>query len=173
MRLRNFLFLSFLILPHLIWAVNCSAGLRLQRTWELYWENGFEGRCQVDSSKGWTVGLAAISSRLGSAFHSNALEQESYWLWGGYSFRPHASIQPYSDFGVGFFWLDIENPQLFGDLPHSAILLTLEGGISSHWRTWSLRSGLGYHLKTGNGKSGPGSLFPLFMHLGLEKNFSW
>lgn len=152
----------------------CSVGARLQKTWELYFENGVEGNCQIPVwGSRLSVGVAAVSTRLGTAFLSNALQQEQYWLQGQYTFRKGKRVEPYAGFGAGWFWLDVEDP-MFNDIPHSAPLFALLGGAKVSINNWLLvRSGLGYQALVGNGEEGPGSVYPLFMQLNFETRLKW
>lgn len=150
-------------------AQNCVAGVRVQKTFELYWQNGLELECRHASllSEHLSLGLSVVSSRLGSAYGSNALKQEEYLFNTAWYFRTGKYVQPYAGLSAGWFWLDVENPA-FSVIPHSAPLLALQGGCRWNFGSrFSLQTGLGYHLLTGDGLSGPGSLYPLFMRLSL------
>lgn len=174
---RIFIFLGLIASTlHALEPKSCAAGLRFQKTLELYWENGIEARCQLPQTwSKWSVGATVISSRIGSAFQSNAIEQETYWIWLDRKFRADKRIQPYTALGTGYFWLDVENPEIFSDLPNSSWLLTLEGGVQAQLPLpWlQVRSGIGYHLITGDGTTGPGTLYPLYFHLNAEVLFPW
>jgi hypothetical protein len=144
----------------------CDAGLRFQKTWELYWENGVEGSCSKQNILGGHpfLSASAVSSRLGSALGSNALRQEEYLLGLGWKFRTEKRIQPYIALQTGWFWLDVEEP-MFEVLPHSSVLATFSFGSEIPvYGPFLTRIGMDYHLITGDGLQGPGSLYPLFMH---------
>ena len=147
----------------------CLAGLRAQKTYELYWENGLDASCTHGSVLGGhlSLGLSAVSSRLGTALGTNALKQEEYLASILWNFRVRQRLQPYAGLGLGYFWLDVEDP-LFEFLPHSSPLLAVQGGLTfapSGPLAWRL--GFGYHLIVGDGLSGPGSLYPLFVQTAL------
>lgn len=154
-------------------AWRCHGGIRLQKTWELYWQNGAELSCSHDA---WVqdrlvLGVSAVSTRIGSAWASDALRQEEYLVHSQWRFRSGKRWEPFVGMALGWFWLHIENP-LFQGIPHSSPLWVWEGGTSWEFRHGvGLQFGLGWHMLTGDGTQGPGSLYPLFMQTQLRWRF--
>lgn len=146
-------------------------GLRLQKTVNLYYENGFTVQYSNDDflSKRLFLGVSFVSSRLGSAFESNAIKQDNFIISTTYFFRPPRRIKPFIRFNTGYFYADYEE-KIFDDLPNSSFLLSPEAGIS-FWTELPLKIGAsaGYNLLTGNGIKGPGTLYPLF----IQTSITW
>ncbi|MDZ7315283.1 MAG: hypothetical protein ONA69_03730 [candidate division KSB1 bacterium] len=147
-----------------------SIGPRLQKSVGLYWENGIV--VEYSNSKLWdgrlSFGAAILSSRLGSAFHSNAVKQEEYLLSAAAVFRQEHLIRPLVKMHLGWFHADYE-VELFDALPNSSFLWSLTGGLQIRPHIPAvLELGLGYNLITGNGVSGPGTLYPLFYQITLS-----
>ena len=65
-----------------------TAGFRFQKTYNLYYENGFELGYTHEKlwSKRIQFGLSYVSSRLGSAIGDNAIKQDYYQLPHGLTF---------------------------------------------------------------------------------------
>jgi len=151
----------------------CAAGPRLQKTWELYYENGLEASCTHAAILNHR--LAAIfhitSSRLGSALVSRALEQENYLIGLHWIFRSPSRIRPWVGAETGYFHLDTESP-LFDALPDQSPLLALTGGmLIVPQGKIQYRIGFGLNLITGNGVDGPGTLYPLYGTFAID--FRW
>ncbi|MFD2935185.1 hypothetical protein [Spirosoma flavum] len=71
--------------------------IRLQKSINLYAENGITVQYthpKLASNNRLYIGTSYVSSRLGIAFHSNAIKQDNYLLSASYYFRPKWLIQP-------------------------------------------------------------------------------
>jgi hypothetical protein len=147
-----------------------TAGIRLQKTHNLYFENGIT--VDYTSTKLWDkrihLGLSYVTSRLGTAFHSNALKQDNYLGTFQFNFRRGKVVSPILKLNAGYFYVNLEDP-IFSDLPHTSALLSIESGILINLKL-PIRPALsfGYNLITGDGLSGPGTLFPLFYQLSIS-----
>ena len=171
MRLNNFIGLSLLgllIIPVHMWALETAAvGLRIQKTPNLYYENGISFDYHLaDFMKGRVhFGATYTSSRLGSALGSNALNQDNILLSSSLVFRLDKKLMPLMGLNLGYFMVDMES-DIFSMLPSTSLLLSLEFGIVFPVTDRvSVRPTLGYNLITGDGINGPGTLYPIFLNL--------
>lgn len=142
-------------------------GLRSQKTFGLYFENGIVSQISFDSiaNNRLHFGIGFISSRLGSAINSNAIKQDNYQVWLSYYFRNDRKIRPFVSLNSGYFVADYE-AEVFDVLDSSSMLLSASSGLE--WITpieLKLNVALGYNLISGNGLEGPGTLYPLFAQL--------
>jgi hypothetical protein len=140
------------------------AGIRLQKAVHLYWENGIAA--EYTNSHLWQkrvhLGFSYCTSRLGTAFHSNAIKQDNYLLYGTLNFREKEIIQPIIKLNAGFFYSDMEN-EIFDVLPHKSMLLSMEAGIGLELKyPIKITASFGYNFISGNGISNPGTLYPFF-----------
>lgn len=146
-----------------------DVGLRLQKTLNLYHENGVT--LQYTSSgilkNRLALGFNYVSSRLGSAIGSNALKQDNIFFSGTYLFRPQRTIHPFLRANAGWFRANYES-EVFQNLDNSSPLLSAEFGLIVPTKT-RLKTGasLGYNLITGSGTKGPGTLYPVFYQLSV------
>jgi len=161
----------------MVWAQSheINVGVRLQKSLHLYWENGFTlhyahtGVLRGDLH----AGLTYATSRWGSAWHSNAIRQDQYLLSGTYYFRHEKRWQPFIRANTGYFWADMEEA-IFEVLPHQSLLLSAEGGIRFRFRTpLRVAPSLGYNFITGDGISGPGTLYPVFYQITMTYAFAF
>lgn len=146
-----------------------TVGARLQKTHNLYWENGVSA--EYTHSKLWDkriiVGFHYCSSRFGSAIHSRAIKQDNYLVSLGLNIMKNTLFSPIVRVNGGYFHADIEEA-LFADLPKSSPLLSLEGGLQCKPKyPIGLTATLGYNLITGDGLNGPGTLYPLYTQLSI------
>jgi len=152
------------------WFGDLKGGIRIQKAQKLYWENGFsfdfnspkilDSRLHLDASY--------VTTRLGSAMGTNAIKQDNYLLGAGYHYRPKKQLQPFTRLNMGYFFADYEEA-IFDVLPNTAFLLSIDAGLCYEFElplTISLSAG--YNLNTGNGTSGPGTLFPVFYQLSIH-----
>lgn len=146
-----------------------SGGIKVQKAIHLYWENGFA----VDYTNNhlWQkrvhLGVSYCTSRLGTAYHSNAIKQDNYLLSAALNFRNKQLLQPIIKLNAGYFYSDMEN-EIFNVLPHKSPLLSLEAGIAFKPKyPVKLMAAFGYNFITGNGISGPGTLYPFYYQLSL------
>lgn len=144
-------------------------GIRLQKAHNFYYENGFnvEYTQQKFLNNKFIFGLSYYTSRLGSAFHSNAIKQDNYLFSFGYHFRSDKIICPILQMNVGYFYADYESP-IFDVLPHTSALLSAETGLFLNFNIpVKVKATLGYNFITGNGTTGVGTIFPLYFQLGI------
>jgi hypothetical protein len=150
-----------------------TAGIRIQKTHNLYFENGLT--LDYTNSKLWDrrihFGFNYFTSRWGTAFHSNALKQDNYLGTIQFNFRREKLLCPFVRLNVGYFFANLESP-IFSDLPHTSALLSMEGGILFNLKIPIQPAiSFGYNFITGDGLSGPGTLFPLFYQLSINYKF--
>jgi len=174
--MRKSLFILFvsLIIVSNAWAQSTDSyelgvGLRFQKTEQLYWENGFG----ADFTSGFLLNkkihlkLSYTSSRLGSAFSSNAIKQDNYLIGADWRFRSEKDFQIFAGLNTGFFHADMERAQ-FDILPHNSMLFSLETGLFYKFKfPLALNLSLGYNIINGNGVSSPGTLFPLYYQMSV------
>ena len=146
-------------------------GLRLQKTPNLYYENGISIAYSNKNLKTDKLyfGLSYVTSRLGSAMGSNAIKQDNFIISSGYYFRKNHLIRPFLRANTGFFTANYCD-KVFDDLPNSSLLLSSDAGLSFQTKQpLKIALSLGYNFITGDGIKGPGTLYPVFYQL----NFSW
>jgi len=146
-----------------------GVGVRFQKTQSLYWENGIGADFTSDFLLHRKIHLKMgyASSRMGSAFDSNAIKQDNYLIGADWRFRSEKDLQIFAGVNTGFFHADMEEAQ-FNVLPHNSMLLSLETGLFYKFK-FPLATSLsvGYNLITGDGVNGPGTLFPVFYQMSL------
>jgi hypothetical protein len=152
-----------------------SAGLRFQKTHNLYYENGiaFDFASQKILDNRLHFGLSYVTSRLGSAIASNALKQDNYLFSLGYYFRHEKIINPIVQLNTGFFYADMEDP-MFESIPHKSLLLSVEPGVFINFNyPIKAKATLGYNIITSDGTTGSGTVYPLYFQLSIfyQMNF--
>lgn len=165
-------FVSFSLIPHSAIAQQrvLDVGIRLQKTVNLYYENGLSIQYSSDNlaAERLYFGISYVSSRLGTAIASNAIQQDNFLFSTSYFFRPEHLIRPMVRANIGYFNAPL-NP-IFDDLPQSSMLLSSEAGICiDPQNPFKVTTSLGYNFITGDGLSGPGTLYPAF----LQATLSW
>jgi hypothetical protein len=148
-----------------------DVGIRLQKAVNLYHENGFSINYSDKALMPDRLyfGFNYVTSRLGSAFNSNAIKQDNFLLSSAYYFRKTHVIRPFLRGNVGFFSASYGD-KIFDDLPQSSLLLSADAGLSFQTHTpLKIAASLGYNAITGDGTSGPGTLYPVYYQL----TFSW
>jgi hypothetical protein len=144
-------------------------GIRLQKTHNFYYENGvaIEYTQEKYLQNKIYLGFIYVTSKLGTAINSNAVKQDNYLIQIGYHFLKDKIICPTVQLNTGYFHADYGSP-IFDVLPHSSMLLSIEPGIFLNFKV-SVKAKLsaGYNLITGNGTSGPGTLYPLFFQCSI------
>ncbi len=149
-----------------------DVGIRLQKAINLYAENGVT--VQYTNPKlvrqRLYLGLSYVTSRLGTALNTNAIKQDNALLTASYFFRPKWLIRPVVKANVGYFKADYGDA-LFDELPHTSLLASPELGIC-YCPNFPLKvnASIGYNLLTGNGITGPGTLYPVFVQTSLTWN---
>jgi hypothetical protein len=89
------------------------------------------------------VGFDFVSSRLGSAFSSNAIKQDSYLLSGSWHFNKNKSYHFVTRLNAGYFYSDLEE-DMFKEIPNTAFLF--HGGWFDFRKPISLNVGTGYYI---------------------------
>jgi hypothetical protein len=144
-----------------------GVGLRLQKTEQLYWENGVTADFTSDFllQKKIHLKMSYVTSRIGSAFMSNAVRQDYVIVGADWRFRSNKDLQIFAGLNTGLFLADMELPE-FNVLPHNSMLLQLETGLFYKFK-FPLATSLsvGYNLINGNGVNIPGTLFPVYYQL--------
>lgn len=162
-------FVSSLIFAQTPNGLNLNAGIRIQKTQNLYWENGlsldFSHKKIVDNKI--HIKLSYVSSRLGNALFGNAIKQDNYIVGVDFRFLSQKPFNIYAGINTGFFHADMEEP-MFNILPHNSLLLSVEGGLSYRFKFPLLVNlGIGYNVISGDGVNAPGTLFPIFYQTSL------
>lgn len=144
-----------------------SAGIAVQKVQKLYFENGIGGDFTSDFllNKKIHIKAAYVTSRVGSALNSNAINQDNFTLGVDWHFLPTRKFQIFTGLNTGFFCADYEN-EMFNDLPNNSALFQFESGISYQFN-YPINASLsfGYNFVNGDGISKPGTLFPVFYQL--------
>lgn len=146
-----------------------DVGVRFQKSINLYAENGITlqyAHPKLASSRLY-IGLSYVSSRLGTALRSNAIKQDNYLLSASYYFRPNWLIQPVIKANAGYFSAHYGSP-IFDELPRTSPLASPEFGLC-YCPSFPLKinASIGYNLITGNGLTGPGTLYPVFVQTSI------
>ena len=177
MRLKKKYFLIFIVFSTIFYNSVCAqhslldVGVRVQKTVNLYWENGFSIQYSNRNVKPDNLyfGFSYISSRLGSAFISNAIKQDYFLLNTSWYFRKQHVLRPLVRLNVGYFVADYEE-SIFDVLPNTSLAISPEAGLIFDTKSpLKIMITLGYNVITGNGEQGPGTLYPLF----IQTTISW
>ncbi len=168
------MFSILILVGNSLYGQNLNVGIRVQKTNGMYWENGISAQYSFANFKPgqFHVGFDFITSRLGTAFNSNAIKQESYIASVLWYFRKEKSFRYYAKLNTGFFHANLEE-DIFKELPHNAFLLSPEIGLSYDFKNLPLviNLGSGYNVNmVPEGKS-PGTLQPLFYNLTIYYKF--
>jgi len=148
-------------------AYELALGLKFQKTEQLYWENGVAADFTSDFlvHKKIHLKLSYLTSRIGSAFLSNAIRQDNVVFGADWRFRSDKDFQVYAGLNTGFFHADMELPK-FDVLPHNSLLLQMETGFFYKFKFPAAASvSLGYNVINGDGVNLPGTLFPVYYQL--------
>ena len=146
-----------------------DVGIRLQKSIGLYTENGVT--VQYNHPKlvagRLAVGVSYVTSRLGTALNSNAIRQDNYLVSAAYYFRPNWLIRPVGRVNMGYFRADYGDA-LFNELPQTSALASPELGLC-YCSNFPLKvnASVGYNLLSGNGLTGPGTLYPVFVQTSI------
>ena len=168
-----FLFLLFYVSSANAQSSILDVGVRLQQTVNLYNENGIGVSYSNIHLKPDRLyfGFSYTTSRLGTALHSNAIRQDNFLVSAAWYFRKHHIIRPLARLNTGYFSADYGD-KMFKVLPQKSLLLSADIGICFQTGTpFKVTTSLGYNFITGDGLSGPGTLYPLFYQLTLSWNF--
>jgi len=150
---------------------NLEIGLRIQKTQEMYWENGVSAQYSFAKFKPnqFFVGLDYVTSRLGTAYNSNAIKQDNYLVSGSWLFNKNKAYHFVSRLNMGYFYSDLEEA-LFKEIPNTSFLLSPEIGIKYNLKKApiSLNLGVGYYIITAEDGYSPGTLQPLYYHFDVR-----
>jgi len=149
------------------------AGIRIQKTHNLYYENGItlDYTHNFLLSKKIHLGFSFFTSRLGSAYNSNAIKQDNYLVTATCIFKNEKIISPLIQVNTGWFYSDMEE-KMFESIPHTSPLLSLEAGFQLHLHfPVNAKATIGYNFITGDGINGPGTLYPLFYEFSIYYKF--
>ena len=149
-----------------------DVGIRLQQTVNLYNENGISisYSCKKLKPDKLYFGFTYITSRLGTAFHSNAIKQDNFLVSAAWYLRRKHIIRPFGRLNTGYFSADYGS-KIFDVLPRKSLLLSTDIGLCFETNLpLKISATLGYNFITGNGLSGPGTLYPLFYQLTISWN---
>jgi len=175
--LKSTTFLIFFFLTFFVHFSNAQTsvldvGIRLQQTVNLYNENGiaFNYSCKKLRNDKLYFGFSYVTSRLGTALHSNAIKQDNYLVSAGWYFRRKHIIRPIVRVNTGYFSASYGD-KMFDVLSRKSLLLSADIGICFQTNTpLKVSTSLGYNFITGDGLSGPGTLYPLFYQLTISWN---
>ena len=149
-----------------------DVGIRLQQTVNLYNENGIAVNysCKRLKNDKLYFGFSYVTSRLGTALNSNAIKQDNYLVSAAWYFRRKPIIRPFGRLNTGYFSASYGD-KMFDVLPRKSLLLSTDIGICFQTNLpLKVSTSLGYNFITGDGLSGPGTLYPLFYQLTLSWN---
>lgn len=149
-----------------------DVGVRIQQTVNLYNENGIAISYSDKHLRPGKLffGFSYVTSRLGTALNSNAIKQDNFLVSAAWHLRSHRVIQPFGRLNTGFFMADYNN-KIFDELPRKSLSLAPDIGVSFQTRLpLKIATSVGYNLITGDGMSGPGTLYPVFYQLTVSWN---
>ena len=168
--MKKAVFILFLIPAWVQANWNLSAGLRLQKSYHWYWENGVT----IDFShtklfhQRLHFGVHFLSSSLGSAWGTNAIRQEQYLLFGRYLFLHEKKLHPFIQLNAGYLFAHYDQ-SYFSELDNDSPLLSVELGILANL-TSKMDAGIsvGYNAIYGDGLSGAGTIYPLIYQFTIQ-----
>ena len=147
-----------------------NVGIRIQKTNGMYWENGISAQYTFTSfkPKQFYVGFDYVTSRLGTAFKSNALKQDNYLLSTSWLFNKNKAYHIVTRLNFGYFIADYEE-EIFSQIPNTSFLFSPEIGFSYDFNQIPIRLnlGLGYYILTAEAGYSPGTLQPLYYHFDI------
>ena len=168
--ISTILFICSLFNYHSLFADELQIGLRLQQSWKMYNENGIivEYAPKNLLNDQLSFGATYVSTRIGSAYNSNAIIQDNIVLHSTYLFSS-SSLAPLIRLNAGYCFADYES-SLFDEIDTSMPLLSIEAGASYTFDIpLTVQASLGYNLITSDGSSGIGTVYPLF----VQCSFLW
>ena len=134
----------------------------------MYWENGISSQYTFPKLKPnqFYVGFDYVTSRLGSAYNSNAIKQDTYLLSGSWLFNKSKPYHFVTRLNMGYFYSDLEE-NIFKDIPNTSFLFSPEVGFTYDFKKApiSLNIGTGFYIITAKEGYSPGTLQPLYFHL--------
>jgi len=168
--LKKIIIFSFILCTIIIQAQTLKVGIRIQKTQEMYWENGISSQYSFAKFKPnqFFIGLDYVSSRLGSAYNSNAIKQDSYIFSGSWLFNKSKPYHFLTRLNLGYFYSDLES-EIFNEIPNTSFLLAPELGFTYDFKKVpiSLNLGTGFYIITAKEGYSPGTLQPLYFHFDI------
>jgi len=168
--LKKLTLLSFFLIIICTQAQTLKVGVRIQKTQQMYWENGISSQYTFAKFKPnqFYVGFDYVTSRLGSAYNSNAIKQDTYLFSGSWLFNKSKPYHIVTRLNMGYFYSDLEE-DIFKDVPNSSFLFSPEVGFTYDIKKVpiSLNFGTGFYIITAKEGYSPGTLQPLYFHLDL------
>lgn len=159
-----------LLLSIAVQSQELDLGIRIQKTNGMYWENGISAQYTFAGfkPKQFYVGFDYVTSRLGTAFNSNAIKQDNYLFSGSWLFNKSKDYHLVTRLNFGYFFADYED-NIFSEIPNSSFLFSPEIGFTYNFNKFPIRLnlGLGYYIITADEGYSPGTLQPLYYHLDL------
>lgn len=153
-----------------LYAQELNIGATFRKTHTMYWENGISAQYSFANFKPgqFYLGFDYLSSRLGSAFLSNALKQDSYLVSAAWHFRKNKTLGIVAKLNTGYFHVSLEE-EIFNELPNAAFLISPETGLFYDFKNLPLavNLGAGFQMDMAEEGESPGTLQPLFYHLTL------
>jgi len=136
----------------------------------MYWENGITAQYAFTNfkPKQFLVGFDYITSRLGTAFNSNAIKQDHYLISGSWLFNKRKPYHFVIRLNMGYFYSDLEE-ETFNEIPNTSFLFSPEVGFTYEFRELpvKLNAGTGYYILGKKDGYSPGTLQPLYYHLDI------
>lgn len=117
----------------------------------MYWENGVTAQYSFAKFKPdqFFVGLDYVTSRLGTAYQSNAIKQDSYLLSGSWLFNKSKPYHIVTRLNLGCFYSDLEE-DMFKEIPNTSFLISPELGFKYTLKKApiTLNLGVGFYIIT-------------------------
>ena len=169
--MKKIIIFSFILCTIIIHAQTLKVGARIQKTQEMYWENGISSQYSFAKFKPnrFFIGFDYVSSRLGSAYNSNAIKQDSYIFSGSWLFNKSKPYHFLTRLNMGYFYSDLEY-EIFNEIPNTSFLLAPELGFTYDFKKVpiSLNLGTGFYVITAKEGYSPGTLQSLYFHFDIH-----
>lgn len=139
-------------------------GIRCKKFVGFYWENGISGEFKFNEmgKNKLSFGFNVVSSKLGSGI--TGYEIPTIAIEGSIIkyFRDSKKLKPLIRLNIGYAHANYGS-DIFGLIPSSSALLSLESGISyTLSNSFRLAATGGYNFINGNGSRGLGTVYPFF-----------
>lgn len=151
-------------------AQDALLGLKFQKSHRMYLENGLSFQYSFSNLKEGNLyfGVDVVSSRVGSAWQTNALKQTNYTITAAWFNRKDKNLQFYGRLAMGIFKANLEY-EIFDDLPSSAWIVAPDFGLRYKLPKLPIyfQTGFGYNLPMQSEVKTPGTFQPLNYHFSL------
>lgn len=168
--MKKLLLTLFILQTGFVQSQKINVGIRIQKTQNMYWENGvsLQYAFKKFKPKQFYLGFDIVSSRLGSALGSNAIKQSHFLFSGNWNFIPDQPYHFITRLNIGYFHSDLEY-EIFDEIPNTAFLLSPEIALGYTFSQFpmALQLGSGYYIDFAKPGYSPGTLLPLYYHLDL------